>query len=126
LTVAGAALSIMLVSACSTGGDPSPESTTDSAATNLDVAVATNEPWGTYHLDDVLPTAQDRDVTVTLVIPDEAPADDALDEDSPVPTLPLSQAQDEDFWSSTARRNGRARSRGPWTTSRSWPARPHT
>jgi hypothetical protein len=97
LTVAGAALSIMLVSACSTGGDPSPESTTDSAATNLDVAVATNEPWGTYHLDDVLPTAQDRDVTVTLVIPDEAPADDALDEDSPVPTLPLSQAQDEDF-----------------------------
>ena len=94
--LAAATLSITLISACASGAGSSDDSTASSAAP-LNIAMATNEPWGTYHLDDVLPAAEDRDVTLSLVIPDEEPAEDALDEDSPVPTLPLAQAQEEDF-----------------------------
>ena len=94
--LAAATLSITLISACASGAGSSDDSTASSAEP-LNIAMATNEPWGTYHLDDVLPAAEDRDVTLSLVIPDEEPAEDALDEDSPVPTLPLAQAQEEDF-----------------------------
>lgn len=55
--------------------------------------MATNEPWGTYHVADVAPEVESRGGSITLIVPDESEIDPA----DPVPSLALDQAEAEDF-----------------------------
>lgn len=61
--------------------------------TELRVAVATNEPWGAYHVDDVADDAEAQGGTVELIVPDMSEAD----EESPVESVPLEQTDPADY-----------------------------
>ena len=57
------------------------------------VAVATNEPWGTYHVTPVLDDVLARGGTVTQIVPDLS----GIKPGETVPVLPLSAARAQDF-----------------------------
>ncbi|WP_211090640.1 hypothetical protein [Nesterenkonia sedimenti] len=59
----------------------------------LRVAVATNEPWGAYHVEHVADDVEARGGTIELIVPDMS----EVDEEASVPSVPLNEADPEDY-----------------------------
>lgn len=57
------------------------------------VLVATNEPWGTYHVDDLLSEVRRRGANLTQLVPDLS----QIDPTDPVPVATLEEAPDADL-----------------------------
>lgn len=97
----------LLLTSCSdsaTGNaeaEPQGETATDSGDTveenveadGLRVAVATNEPWGSYHVEDVSDDVAARNGVLDLIVPDMS----EVDEESAVESVPLDEADSEDY-----------------------------
>ncbi|MGH3587664.1 MAG: hypothetical protein ACRDQ0_15210, partial [Pseudonocardia sp.] len=59
----------------------------------LRVLIATNEPWGTYHAEPLLPEIRRRGWTLTQLVPDRS----EIDADEPVPVATVDAAPDADL-----------------------------
>jgi hypothetical protein len=59
----------------------------------LRVLIATNEPWGTYHAEPLLPEVQRRGWTLTQLVPDRS----EIDADEPVPVATADAVPDADL-----------------------------
>lgn len=83
--------------------DENEDAGSDEAATDADpeasegaglrVAVATNEPWGTYHVADVADEVTAQGGTIELIVPDMS----EVDEESAVVSVPLDEADPTDY-----------------------------
>ena len=90
----GLLLSLTLVS-CAEGTEAATDSTADPAGGDdrLRIAVATNEPWGAYHVEHVAEEVAQRGGEIQLIVPDLS----EVDEEASVESVPLDEANPDDY-----------------------------
>ncbi|MGO1847960.1 hypothetical protein [Microbacterium sp.] len=79
--------------ASASDGDNTAAADPELATESLDVAVATNEPWGAYHVEHVVAEVEATGGSVDLIVPDMSEAD----EEAAAQAVPLEEADPSDY-----------------------------